>query len=68
MSGFANLGLAALLILAALGLVTLFILAIGLSSFVVTSRMFSLVGRKHRHNRWDELQKPTKRNDQSWNS
>lgn len=68
MRGVANLGLAALLTLAALGLVTLFILAIGLSSFVVTSRMFSLVGRKHRHDRWDELQKPAKRNDQSWNS
>jgi hypothetical protein len=66
MSGFTNLGLAALLTLAALGLVTLFILALGLSSFVVTSRLFSLVGRRHRHDRWTELQKPAKRSDRGF--
>jgi hypothetical protein len=58
MNGAANLGIAALLTLAALGLVALFIFALGLSSFVVTSRVFSLIGRKHRHDRWHELQKP----------
>jgi len=61
MNGVANLGIAALLTLAALGLVMLLIFALGLSSFVVTSRVFSLVGKKHRHDRWHELPKPTKR-------
>ena len=51
MNGALNLGVASLLTLAALGLVMVLILALGLTSFVVTSRVFSLVGKKHRHDR-----------------
>jgi hypothetical protein len=67
MSGFTNLGMAALVTIGALGLVMLFIFALGLSGFVVTSWLFSLVGKKHRHDRWTELQKRTP-SDHSWRS
>lgn len=54
MNGFVNLGIAALVTVGALVLVMLFIGALVLSAFIWTSQVFSLVGKKHRHDRESE--------------